>query len=79
MPRRAIPAALKKRRGKGGKARKPKAKPEPAYDSDASNVDDDDFEGWDGYKPGGYHPVKVRALCQRPGDGARGEHPSQLS
>lgn len=79
MPRGAIPAALKKRRGKGGKARKPKAKPEPAYDSDASNVDDDDFEGWDGYKPGGYHPVKVRALCQRPGDGARGEHPSQLS
>ncbi|KAA0174476.1 hypothetical protein FNF27_04072 [Cafeteria roenbergensis] len=59
MPRGAIPAALKKRRGKGGKARKPKAKPEPAYDSDASNVDDDDFEGWDGYKPGGYHPVKV--------------------
>lgn len=66
MPRAvAARAAAKKRRGKAGKVAKGKAaavktpQTDPDLASDDSDVEDDDFEGWEGYKKGGYHPVKV--------------------
>jgi hypothetical protein len=75
MPRNAAArAAAKKRRGKPGKVAKPKAaavktpQTDPGLATDDSDVEDDDFEGWDGYKKGGYHPVKVRkVVIETPG------------
>jgi len=64
MPRPSAPAAAKKRRQKAGRPKKQnrtsKLDSAAGDDSDDSNVEDDDFEGMDGYKDGGYHPVKVR-------------------
>jgi hypothetical protein len=53
---------VKPHKGKGKATKKPEA-------ADAgSDVEDDDFEGQEGYRQGGYHPVEVSgaaAVCVR--------------
>ena len=71
MEKQPVPKAAKKKRNKKKKAAKkknqpakpaggkPKAKHKGAGGADSEDYSNDDDEGQDGYRPGGYHPVKI--------------------
>ena len=50
----------KKRTGKPGKVKGKAARRLDKHADGGSDVEDDDFEGMEGYREGGYHPVEVR-------------------